>query len=335
MGFARLAAIGMIALTMVTQTGWGQNNAMSEQAAEQARQQRERATEWAERETARIRAEGTLIPTDSRPRISVDFPGGTIGEYVAALRKASPVANIVVSREAAGMSAPEIVLREVTLEVAASAVEFQREEGDVWEAVQVAGMGSGGNGNPTAFRIDYRKNQRSSSTAPKQDASAWSVADLLSSGYESDQVLAAIQVGQALFGEAATIKYHEPTKLLVARGTSEQLSLISRTLDQLRTGRPGNDAEAAIRQDIARNQKWFEQMNAELEPVQTRLVEVRRLIQADDAGQRRLSAADRGELESEMRNLEQQRDSLLERRRQAEMNIRQAESRLQVNRSKN
>lgn len=326
MGFARLAAIGMIALTMTTQTGWGQDAVQREQELRRARQQAVQTAALAQDQAAQTQT----APQDVRQLISVSFPGGTIGEYVAALRKASPAANIVVSPEAANMPAPEVILRDVTLGVAAAAVEFQREtagEVNEWEAVEVQPLHRGGGYDSSAFRITYRRSVRNLPNTAKQDASAWSVADLLSNGYESDQVLAAIQVGQALFGESATIKYHEPTKLLVARGTSEQLSLISRTLDQLRSGRPGDDRQVEVRNEIARHQQWLERINAQLEPVQTRIVEIRRDLERDNE-RRGLPAGERGKLESDLRALEKQREDLLTNRRNAETSIRMAEERL-------
>lgn len=269
------------------------------------------------------------------PRLSVRFTGGTVAEYVRSLREASPLANIVVSPEASGVVLPEIILHEVDLSTAASAVESIEDLGDGrYRAVTVRPFGPLGN----AFRINSEGGSRRTDRGqPAPSASAWSLSSLVASGYSADQILAAIQVGQAMFDEPATIKYHEPTKLLVARASNEQLALISQTLAQLRQNQPSSDAEAGIRNDIARQQEWLATTTRKLETVQVRLVQVRRDLAADDAQQAvrsRMSVEARGRLETELRELERQIEDLLQNKRQAEIGISQHEMRLEAARNR-
>jgi type II secretory pathway component GspD/PulD (secretin) len=297
MSRTRLFAACVLACLTLTQSGWGQTEAPS-----------------------------AGITQDSA-RISVNFPGGTIGEYVKALRAAWPGANIVVSADATHQPVPEVVLRDVPLSVAISVLEVQRENDQQLEVVRVIPLGGSEADEATAFRVEFRQQQFRTPGEPRREASAWSVADLVAGGYTSDEVLAAIQVGQSLFEQAATIKYHEPTNLLVALGSKDQLGLIARTLDQLRAGRPGDARIVEAKNELLRQQRWLQQIVEQMEPVQTRIVEVRRQLEADDA-QRRFSVQERGRLESELHALERQRDDLVTNRRHAEIAIQQAETKI-------
>jgi chromosome segregation ATPase len=67
-------------------------------------------------------------------------------------------------------------------------------------------------------------------------ASVWSVEEALASGQTAEELLGAIEAVLSLFSEKAEVSFHPPTRLLIARGTDEQLDLVRDAIEQLTYG---------------------------------------------------------------------------------------------------
>ena len=165
-------------------------------------------------------------------RFDVDFPGGTLEEYVASIRKARTdgAANIVVMPNAKNLAIPPIKLVGVTVGAAISILEgpYQLESGRFAEV------------DVRSYEIEDSEDRVIKIMAhferPSIRSAVWSVEEALAHGQSADELLGAVEAVVALFHQKADISFHPPTRLLIARGTDEQLDLVREALSELING---------------------------------------------------------------------------------------------------
>ncbi len=183
-------------------------------------------------------------PTNSPPLFNLDFPGGELNAFLEAVRTAHPGANVVSPQDAASFPIPPMQLRNITLEAAMRLLEGTAELPDGREArIGIAPIGVSGSWDP-AVRVKYEVSTRS--RWGELQSSVWSLTETISSNRSADDVLGAVQVALATFPVESTIRFHEPTSLLIVRGTEAQLQLVDKTLGQLRgdTSRSSSEADS-------------------------------------------------------------------------------------------
>lgn len=226
MGFARLAAIGMIALTMTTQTGWGQDERTRriEVLEHQVRQLLHANQALAGRmEKAGLEAPENL--TQFSPYIDVRFPGGSLGELVDMLKASQPRANIILQEGTTTLEVPPFEVFDVT------------PAGAIWVAKSVVGSGwdfrietvTPGDSSAATSIVRVAEGHQAPTSLPLNSPSkAWNLRTWMSDDEDRMQgAFAAIQVGLESFGDSPIeLKYHEPTGVLMARGNQAQIEFI-------------------------------------------------------------------------------------------------------------
>ncbi len=228
------------ALLMAAMAGlvWGGGMAGAQQSprdqlrAERAAQleqaaQMERALQVQEAEQNRQRS---MAPEPTR--FSLDFAGGTVGEYVESIRAAHPEANIVVPPDAALFPMPPIQLRDVTTEAAIGVV--YQESGDAmrgmsWLRIRsIKNLGS----TEAVFQLQAGHQEGNSNKTIVQ-----SLAGVLSQQrtkpLKIEDVLSAIEAATNMTSPPPKIRYHEETMLLLFHGTAEQVDALNRTIEAL------------------------------------------------------------------------------------------------------
>lgn len=191
---------------------------------------------------------------------NLDFPGGPLSEFLAAVRSAHPRANIVAPEAANDFPIPPMQLRSINLQAA-----IQLIEGNVdLPTGQVARLGVQsfpilGSFDP-AIRVWYDLSTHSPWGELK--SSVWSLSENLSAGRTSEDLLGAVQVALATFPVESNIRYHEPTSLLIVRGTAEQLALVDKTLAQLQG-------------DVNRSSSIAKTLRSQIQVIETQLIESR------------------------------------------------------------
>ena len=184
--------------------------------------------------------------------VSLKFPGGTLADYVETLRDAVGTLNIVLSGpEVGAVRLPPIELESVMLHSAMAVL-----EGEVWlnnsahlrVSVEQLGFSTDENVKPV-FRVTAHR--RGGPASP--DVHVWSVAGLLAQGVESAGVLTAVETAIDLLEgnyQAAEVRFHEATGLLIASGQEQQLEAIDRVVDGLHRSvderREATQAEDAV-----------------------------------------------------------------------------------------
>lgn len=194
--------------------------------------------------------------------LSVDFKGGTLAEYVAALRAAGTNVNVVLPDSATKVRVPALVLRETSVEAALRAVTTvvdpsiqlnvntsvgtlpnQGPIGEPVYSVQVRQIESNPFGNMPGTAQP--------STPSARVVRVFALRSLLKrgdgsgDGLEVKTILTAVDTGLSVVAEHATVdtgdgdnkavvRYHEDSALLFVSGTVAQLRVIDEVISNLR-----------------------------------------------------------------------------------------------------
>jgi hypothetical protein len=260
-------------------------------------------------------ADEQAAATDSR-LANLKFTGGTVGDYVQAVRRTFPDANILMDEEVERLPMPEVELTSVGLKSALQLLEFQsREDPRGSLRVDVHCL------TERHARPVYRILARVRGPQQRNRSQVWTVADLLAAEMKPEDVLSAVETAMGLLAEdgfePAQIRFHEATGLLVARGHEEQINAIDEIVDRLR--------ETVELRREAESPHW----KAELENARERLMHAQQELdaareRAEAERARRFEERKQMEVElvrreAEMRELAQQADelrALLERKSQ-------------------
>lgn len=181
--------------------------------------------------------------------VSLSFPGGTMGDFVAAIRRTVAKVNIVLSEPAARVTLPPLELLEAglaqTLEVACQVAEGPYEvrmkefrgEGE-WIYTITA---------PKAPQV--RPESVTPASPPRTMMRVLSLAGLVNgrSAMRVESVLSAIELAcEPLAGTTPVrLRFHEDSGLLIAVGSDEQIAQVQEVLQTLRQARAEREAAEA------------------------------------------------------------------------------------------
>lgn len=251
-------------------------------------------------------ADEQAVATDSR-LADLRFSGGIVGDYVQAVRKAFPDANILMDAEVERLPMPEVELTSVGLKSALQLLEFQSQE-DSHESLRVDVHCL----TERYARPVYRILAKVRGPRSRDRSQVWTVADLLAAEMKPEDVLSAVETAMGLLAEdgfePAQIRFHEATGLLVARGLNEQIDAIDEIVARLR--------ETVQLRREAESPHWqAELQNAQerLAQAQQELASTREHAEAERArwyDERKQMEVEMVRREAEMRALGQQADEL-------------------------
>ena len=247
-----------------------------------------------------LRAEEGEPPTPPQ-LISIEFRGGKVTDYIAAIRKAAPNVNIVVAPEAEEILMPAVALKQVS---AASALDLLDERSHQGRNRVVQLIVRHIRVHQPGERPTYHVKARIAGRSREGRAEVWSVAYLLANGLPSKSVLSAVEMALEIVDSSTEmdLRFHEDTGLLIARGDEDQLVVIENVLEQLlRSVEIGHqdevekmeaalDAAVVTQEDVlvrleaaerARQQTFDEAtvLQRELQRVETRMEELYRMLE--------------------------------------------------------
>lgn len=237
----------------------------------------------------------SLLPT----YFDLDFPGGTLEQFAAAVRRANEDATLVISEEALGFRLPAVTLRQVDVSAAARLIERVAQAPDNsasrldvnWVEV------------PASANVAVSINAWTNPEVSDTETRTWSVREHLDRGLAADDLLSAVQAMLEVEPGAADVRFHEPTALLIIRGTEAQLNLVNDGLGQMRAEVRGraNDEES-IRNEIAILEDQLAESEAQMrvagKAVEVAQLRVKEALEAFEKGL--LSQVDLGEAELEV-----------------------------------
>lgn len=168
--------------------------------------------------------------------LSLDFPGGTAADYIAALRHAEPRANVVVLGDLDRIKMAPVQLQNADVFSALRVLDqLPPEQDGLAVKVRVDNVASSPV-SPPVFVVTADIRNRGGATS-SSFTTVISMADLLGEDLKPADALTAIDATLGLIqGERAPaeIKFHEQTGLLIARGSPAQVDGIRQVVAQLR-----------------------------------------------------------------------------------------------------
>ncbi len=202
------------------------------------------------------------LSKNAGPVVSIDFPGGTINDFIKAVQKAAAPAavNVIRPAEAASVQAPPISLRNVTVKTALESLRFAFQDSGE-HRFQVEDFG-GDAGSEPVYAVRYgRMSSRAAAPPPADDRTieVFSIRDLIeptnpgadpSGTISRDHILSAVDTALRLDDRQnetpPEIKYHQDTGLLIVRGTGEQVNLIRALLLRVRDDAKSRRSDAEV-----------------------------------------------------------------------------------------
>jgi hypothetical protein len=196
----------------------------------------------------------------SLPVIDLSFAGGTVIDYVAALRKATGDANVVVDPEAAEVVMPPVTLRHVTVPAALEVLKGRTVvNGELFVQLDVAHVPSFSPEERPTYQVQARVGGRNRPAAPSRATKVWTVSSLLGGDLTSRKLLSAVETALEVVGSEPKpdVRFHEDTGLVIARGNESQIDAIAAVIDQLNNARNQrqNDQVAALKRRLEECQK--------------------------------------------------------------------------------
>jgi hypothetical protein len=186
------------------------------------------------------------------PTVSVNFKGGTLAEYVKALRAAtSEPVNIALQGEAASIRVEPMELRDVGIEAALHAAlggsvgrMVMEPDGTQSQVILNTIASSGGGDGPMVFSVSREVQRASGGRSPIKGnmVEVYSLQPLVQPGAGGKEdaavvALTAIETALALTqeegGSEPEIKFHQDSGLLLVRGTGPQVSLVGQVVKRL------------------------------------------------------------------------------------------------------
>lgn len=200
--------------------------------------------------------------TEKLPRFSLDFPGGTPRELVAALEKAKrrPL-NVIVQEEDAQTQIPAFKVQNVDVEQLFQALSTASRKR---EAVGSQGLYGPPQIEETGYAFTAASSHGTENTiwifkvikpalpplkAPRKFCRFYSLAPYLERGMTLDDITTAAETGWKMLGETSKpeISYHKETKLLIAVGEPDKLEVIDGVLKALQSAKPAPMPESAAK----------------------------------------------------------------------------------------
>lgn len=242
------------------------------------------------------------------PVVSIDFPGGTVSTFIDALRKAvapQPV-NVILSKDASTAVIAPISLRQVALDTALMAIEpAAGNASGGWHISRINVRGQGESQETSiapAFSIDHMPRRAAMSPPQPMAVEVFSIAELIRQqggvGVPLMKdvpllatVLSAVESAVELQADSEVkpeLKFHEPSGLLILRGTERDHRAVRQVIERIQMDLERGAANTAskaqrrrsIENELERARIELAVQAQELALRQTQLAEVSKMVEA-------------------------------------------------------
>ncbi|MEZ6243661.1 MAG: hypothetical protein R3B57_11535 [Phycisphaerales bacterium] len=189
-------------------------------------------------------------PSAQRFALDISFPGGTLQDFVEAIKAAVPenVTNVLLRHEAATLEVPPMELRSVSTKTAFELAVPTRgqwtepqPDGSSIEYYRDLDVVGGDAMSAPVFVVDAKqwthpREPVMNKASPEPRIDVFSVEKAVKDDADVKELLTAIDTALAL-GESdskAEVKFHPDSALLIVRGTPDQISTIDRVIERFR-----------------------------------------------------------------------------------------------------
>jgi hypothetical protein len=257
-------------------------------------------------------------PEPSAPdfTVSVEFRGGTVGQYIDTIKAAAKdhAVNVVASRAAMEVQIGPISLRDVSVYTALSAIRSAAGRDTQWAVDRLV---SPGGKTVEAYALEFQPQLPGPTRVSSTDVgiSVFSLRDLVEplpgdpAGVQlvkpPEVVLTAVKAALDLMGDRGNpdMKFHEDSGLLIIHGNAEQTNAVRQALDQIRDdiGRRRSAAKAtatpqvdydSLQAELKKRQVLRNQALRDLERGDTELQRMRKMVEAGQASGNELPAVE-------------------------------------------
>ena len=199
------------------------------------------------------------------PSLSIDFPGGTVTQYVEALKKSGKPVNVVTSERAAKQQLAPISLSQVNVGVAVYAIQAASTSASgQWRIEMIHTPGPRMAQWPTpgdAYSVDFFPFGKRGEDVVVESYSLQRILrpDGKGEGADPKIVLTAIETGLHLQNEGGDqppdLKFHADSGLLFVRGSNADVKLVGSIVNRMSddAGRRATAAERRSQEDAMRN----------------------------------------------------------------------------------
>lgn len=173
--------------------------------------------------------------------VHVDFPGGTLAEFIGALKETADVVNIVSDDKARSVRLPAIKLRRTSVE---SALEAAAQIAEGADMVNIRTLRDRGTDPVHIVRIKLKKMQRRVKKQPAKSNRHVNVISVRSitedplgtnRTMKAETILTAIDTALEVHGgPVPTIKYHADSGLVIFAGSNEQSTLVHELMERIK-----------------------------------------------------------------------------------------------------
>lgn len=177
-------------------------------------------------------SEPTTETTADSDLFDLDFSGGTLKEYVAAIRKKNRKANIVIMPDAMNIPMPPVQLKSVELRGAMEILD-NLVVGSEYQQVEISLRYV--HGNSDLGELDIFTINASGQSLPVRTM-VLSVSEILQGEVSDRDLLTTIQSSLELVSEGqpeAKVQFHPETGILIVRGDIAQVELVNNLLEEL------------------------------------------------------------------------------------------------------
>ncbi len=252
----------------------------------------------------------------------VEFGGGTMAEYVQAVRTAAGAANVVFTPVSAQVPVAPMRLTNVSLKAALELLEGSHTLPDSSRVDVVFRESNSGRsaleklGELTIYRLEARKYIPG---APDLHSHVWSLAPILGADENPEPVLTAIEAALDLADgnrETARVRFHRETRLLLVRAAEPQIEVIDSLLGELETHPAGEDRDADPEAERREHEAVQARLTTELSACRSETEAMRRAVVAAETRaevlRERIAAleADRMGMQDEIRRILGERDAI-------------------------
>jgi hypothetical protein len=183
--------------------------------------------------------------------IDLRFAGGSAVAYLDAVRKVAPDVNVVVLDEhVAEVPVMPLELKRVRVATAIEILDgLTRIDGE-----RLVQLDVGFTGPEPAMRIATVRAEVAGPNAPCDQLShVWTLQEVIGAGTGPQDILMALELALELaeLGTEAKLRFHEETKLLIVRGSREQITIVDEVIDRLREAMHARAAAAAAAKESA------------------------------------------------------------------------------------
>ncbi len=193
-----------------------------------------------------LAADGDDAQIDWTKPLTLEFKGGTVAQYIAAIQSAAAASggvNIVSFADLSSLPMPEVRMKEVTFMTAMdllSNVQWADDTGRQW-ALTVDWLGDA---------VAINRSDMGRAGVSEQRSEVWSI-EQYQPAIAPEDILSSVEVALAMLDGKANVRYHADTGLLIVRGTVDQLNAVQRILKGLEDTKGSRNVAAINRQQAA------------------------------------------------------------------------------------